>query len=55
MSLAASIRQEVARALDQLRWLAARDDALSRHALPFARNRLALLIADHAVVCRGMR
>jgi hypothetical protein len=55
MSLAASIRSEVAAALAQVRWLKTRTDAVSVHALPFARNRLARLIADHRVAAKGMR
>lgn len=57
MSLAADIRHEVARTKDQLRWLDARatDPHISDFVIPLVRNRLAKLIADHAVVARGMR
>lgn len=55
MSLAADIRAEVARTLDQIRWLEKRPDEVSVYSLPLARNRLAHLIADHAVAAKGMR
>jgi hypothetical protein len=49
--LAADIRAEVARTLDQLRWLAANGD---RHGvIPLVRNRLACQIADHALAAKG--
>ncbi len=55
MPNAANIRHEVARALNQVRWLRTRTEAVSVHSLPYALNRLAGLIADHAVAARGMR
>ncbi len=53
--LAADIRAEVAHALDQVRWLKGRTDEISITSLPLARNRLAQLIADHAVAATGAR
>ena len=52
-SLAADIRLEVARALDQIRYLQTRTDDVSAYALPFAKSRLAALIADHRAVVTG--
>jgi hypothetical protein len=51
----ADIRAEVARALDQIRWLKGRTDDVSVYALPFAKNHLARLIADHALAAKEAR
>lgn len=53
LALAADIRAEVARVLDQIRYLQTRTDDVSSYALPLARNRLAALMADHRVVAGG--
>jgi hypothetical protein len=52
-SLAADIRLEVARVLDQVNYLQTRTDEVSAYALPLAKNRLEALIADHRVVVTG--